>query len=93
MGEESAKKNRLISLFSLILFSFSLLFSAIIGWNIYLRYRENEELKARIVQEYEHFQEVYEKVDGSGYYDVYSDGDYIVYGNGGAIIIDKNQAD
>lgn len=89
MAKLSKTSNRIISILCIVLFLASIISASVMGYEIYKNYIYNEELTAeqqKLKDEYEAIQEIYEDVDENGYYNVYSDGESIIYEDGGVII-------
>ena len=80
----SKRSNRLISVMCICIFAFSLVCLGSVLYSLYETYQENERLQSeyqQIQQEMQYMEELFNKVDKDGYYNVYADGDIIVYDN------------
>ena len=80
----SKRSNRLISVMCICIFAFSLVCLGSVLYSLHQTYLENERLQSeyqQIQQEMQHMEELFNKVDKDGYYNVYADGDIIVYDN------------
>lgn len=76
------RTNRLISIICVCIFTFSLVCLGSVLYSIYQTYQENERLKEeyqRIQEEMEYMEKLFDKVDKDGYYNVYADGELVIY--------------
>lgn len=88
--KRSKRANRLISYLCILGFALSLVCVAIFGVALIKENIKNRQLleqQQALTEEYNHLQELYNNVDDDGYFNVYTDGEMIVYGNGSTITI------
>ncbi len=86
----SSQTNRVISIVSLSIFIASIILLVIFLVFYYQQYKENISLQQAYqdrVEEYEHIKDIVGNIDEDGYYNVYSDGELIIYGEGDDIVI------
>lgn len=86
----SSQTNRVISIVSLSIFIASIILLVIFLVFYYQQYKENISLQQAYqdrVEEYEHIKDIVGNLDEDGYYNVYSDGELIIYGEGDDIVI------
>ncbi len=86
----SSQTNRVISIVSLSIFIASIILLVIFLVFYYQQYKENISLQQAYqdrVEEYEHIKDIVGNLDENGYYNVYSDGELIIYGEGDDIVI------
>ncbi len=86
----SSQTNRVISIVSLSIFIASIILLVIFLVFYYQQYKENISLQQAYqdrVEEYEHIKDIVGNIDENGYYNVYSDGELIIYGEGDDIVI------
>lgn len=86
----SSQTNRVISIVSLSIFIASIILLVIFLVFYYQQYKENISLQQAYqdrVEEYEHIKDIVGNIDEDGYYNVYSDGKLIIYGEGDDIVI------
>lgn len=86
----SSQTNRVISIVSLSIFIASIILLVIFLVFYYHQYKENISLQQAYqdrVEEYEHIKDIVGNIDENGYYNVYSDGELIIYGEGDDIVI------
>lgn len=86
----SSQINRVISIVSLSIFIASIILLVIFLVFYYQQYKENISLQQAYqdrVEEYEHIKDIVGNIDEDGYYNVYSDGELIIYGEGDDIVI------
>ena len=86
----SSQTNRVISIVSLSIFIASIILLVIFLVFYYQQYKENISLQQAYqdrVEEYEHIRDIVGNIDENGYYNVYSDGELIIYGEGDDIVI------
>ena len=86
----SSQTNRVISIVSLSSFIASIILLVIFLVFYYQQYKENISLQQAYqdrVEEYEHIKDIVGNIDEDGYYNVYSDGELIIYGEGDDIVI------
>lgn len=90
MAVRSKQTNHLISILCLSVFGLSLFCAGIFGIVLFRQYQENERLQRQydeMQEEYRNIQEMYDNTDDEGYYNAYSDGELVIYGVGGTIIV------
>lgn len=78
----SKRSNRLISIICVCIFAFSLVCLGSVLYSIYNTYQENERLMSeyqQIQEEMKYMEELFDKIDKNGYYNVYTNGDIVVY--------------
>ncbi len=90
--KKSLRTNRLISIFSLVIFIFSLVLFGVVATRIINEYQINIQLeneKEVMIKEQEHLKSLTEKFnDDSTYYSVYyKNGNRFVFDNGDVVII------
>lgn len=88
---KSKRFNHLISVISIVVFGLSIILIGSVGVICFNNYQENKRLEERYqqkVEEYETVKSFYDDTDEDGYYNVYSDGELVIYEVGGRIIID-----
>lgn len=88
----SKKTNRLISILCLGVFCLSISMLGIMVGKICKIYFENQELNQKyeaIKEEAERIEQIYNNVDDEGFYNVYGNGDMIIYGENEIIIIPR----
>ena len=85
----SKSTNRLISVLCLTFFGVSVLFLGITGAALVSTYFENRRLEEQLNNEIAELEEIYKYVGEDGYYNVYANGEYVIYSSGGSIIIEK----
>lgn len=88
---KSKRFNHLISVISIVVFGLSIILIGSVGVICFNNYQENKKLEERYqqkVEEYETVKSFYDDTDEDGYYNVYSDGELVIYEVGGRIIID-----
>lgn len=86
----SSQTNRVISIVSLSIFIASIILLVIFLVFYYQQYKDNISLQQAYqdrVEEYEHIKDIVGNLDENGYYNVYSDGELIIYGEGDDIVI------
>ena len=86
----SSQTNRVISIVSLSIFIASIILLVIFLVFYYQQYKENISLQQAYqdrVEEYEHIKDIVGNIDENGYYNVYSDGELIIYGEGDDIVL------
>lgn len=86
----SSQTNRVISIVSLSIFIASIILLVIFLVFYYQQYKENISLQQAYqdrIEEYEHIKDIVGNIDENGYYNVYSDGELIIYGEGDDIVI------
>ena len=86
----SRQTNRVISIVSLSIFIASIILLVIFLVFYYQQYKENISLQQAYqdrVEEYEHIKDIVGNIDENGYYNDYSDGELIIYGEGDDIVI------
>lgn len=84
----SKKTNRTFSFVCIGVFVLSLACIAFFVGAIIKQTFEKQELLAqqeRLEEEYNRLLQIYDNVDENGYYNVYTDGEMIVYGNGSTV--------
>ncbi len=88
---QSKKVNRILSLICIAIFAISLVCVGFFAVEIINQNKQKQDLLRRqeeITQEYNHIRDIYDNnVDDDGYFNVYTDGDMIVYGTGSTIQI------
>ena len=88
---KSKRFNHLISVISIVVFGLSIILIGSVSVICFNNYQENKRLEERYqqkVEEYETVKSFYDDTDEDGYYNVYSDGELVIYEVGGRIIID-----
>ena len=88
---KSKRFNHLISVISIVVFGLSIILIGSVSVICFNNYQENKRLEERYqqkVDEYETVKSFYDDTDEDGYYNVYSDGELVIYEVGGRIIID-----